>query len=127
MAKEKSVWHLARTVSLGAAFGEATLTLSDKGLLDHGMRGLAMASGKSPAVTRADLAAEIRRYAPPNVLITEDLTKLLETTARFIEQGGTLALQARPDPPLALDKLSALMRPGPDLVSLLGLTATVSK
>jgi hypothetical protein len=110
-----------------AAFAEATLTLADKGLLDHGSRGLAMASGKSPAVARAELAGEIRRYAPPNVLITEDLTKLLETTARFIEQGGTLALQARPDPPLALDKLSALMRPGPDLVSLLGLTATVSK
>jgi len=91
------------------------------------MRGLAMASGKSPAVTRADLAAEIRRYAPPNVLITDDLTKLLETTARFVEQGGTLALEARPDPPLALDKIGMLMRPGPDLVDLLGLTATLSK
>lgn len=110
-----------------AAFGEATLTLTDKGLLDHAMRGLAMASGKSPAATRADLAAEIRRYAPPNVLITDDLTKLLETTARFVEQGGTLALQARPDPPLSLDKMATLMRPGPDLVDLLGLTATVSK
>lgn len=110
-----------------AAFGEATLTLTDKGLLDHGLRGLAMASGKSPAATRADLAAEIRRYAPPNVLITDDLTKLLETTARFVEQGGTLTLLAKPDPPLALDKVGTLMRPGPDLVDLLGLTATLSK
>ena len=110
-----------------AAFGDATLTLSDKGLLEHGLRGLAMASGKSPAATRAELAAEIRRYAPPNVLITEDLTKLLETTARFVEKGGTLALKARPEPPLAMDKLLTLMRPGPDLVDLLGLTATLTK
>jgi hypothetical protein len=110
-----------------AAFGEATITLADKGLLDHGMRGLAMASGKPPAVTRADLAAEIRRYAPPNVLITDDLTKLLDTVARFVEKGGTLTLQARPDPPLALDRIATLLRPGPDLVSLLGLTATLSK
>jgi hypothetical protein len=109
------------------ALGEATLTLADKGLLDHGMRGLATASGKSPAATRADLATEIKRYAPPNVLITDDLTRLLETVARFVEQGGTLALQAKPDPPLALDKVGTLMRPGPDLVSLLGLTATLSK
>ena len=109
------------------AFGEATLTLADKGLLEHGIRGLAMASGKSPAVTRADLAMEIRRYAPPNVLITDDLTKLLETAARFVEQGGTLTLRARPDPPLGLDKMLTLMRPGPDLVDLLGLTATLSK
>ena len=110
-----------------AAFGDATLTLADKGLLDRGLRGLAMASGKSPSATRVELAADIRRYAPPNVLITEDLTKLLETTARFVEQGGILALQARPDPPLSLDNLLTLMRPGPDLVGLLGLTATLSK
>ncbi len=110
-----------------AAFGEATLTLSDKGLLDHGLRGLAMASGKSPAAARANLAEEIRRFQPANVLITDDLTKLLETVARFVEKGGILTLEAKPDPPLALNRLGTLARPGPDLVGLLGLTATLSK
>lgn len=110
-----------------AAFGAATLSLADKGLLDRAMRGLALASSQAPATARANLATEIRRYQPPNVLITEDLTKLLETTARFIEKGGTLTIEARPDPPFALDKFALLMRPGPDLVSLLGLAATLSK
>jgi hypothetical protein len=110
-----------------AVFGGGTLSLADKGLLDHGMRGLAMASAQAPATARANLAMEIRRYQPPNVLITEDLTRLLDTVARFVEKGGTLTLEAKPDPPLALNKFATLMRPGPDLVSLLGLTATLSK
>jgi hypothetical protein len=110
-----------------AAFAEAKFSLADKGLLDHGLRGLAMASGQAPVTARANLANEIRRYQPPNVLITEELTKLLDTTARFIEKGGTLTIQARPDPPLPLERLNTLMRPGPDLVDLLGLTATLSK
>jgi hypothetical protein len=110
-----------------AAFAGATLSLADKGLLDHGMRGLAMMSAKAPATARADLAEEIRRFQPANVLITDDLTKLLETVARFVEKGGTLTLEAKPDPPLALNRMSTLARPGPDVVSLLGLTATLSK
>ena len=60
------------------------------------------------------------------MLITDDLTKLLETVARFVEKGGTLTLDAKPDPPLGLDS-GLLRKPGPDLVSVLGLTATVSK
>jgi hypothetical protein len=110
-----------------AAFGGATLSLVDKGLLDHGIRGLAMARAQAPATARANLATEIRRFQPANILITDDLTKLLDTTARFVEKGGTLTIEARPDPPLALDKMATLMRPGPDLVDLLGLTATLSK
>ena len=35
---------------------------------------------------RANLAQEVRRYQPPGVLITEDMTKLLDTVARFVEQ-----------------------------------------
>jgi hypothetical protein len=69
---------------------------------------------------------EIRRYQPHGVLITHDMTKVLDTVARFVEQGGTLTLDARPQPPLGLDKLEYLSRPGADLVNALGLTATLS-
>lgn len=107
------------------ALGEAKLALADKGLLERSMRALSATSGQAPAATRTNLAREIRRYQPPNVLITEDMTKLLETVARFVEKGGTLTLDARPDPPFGLDKMQYLQQPGPDLVSLLGLTASV--
>ncbi len=113
--------------SSAAALADATLSLADKGLLDRSMRALSAASGQAPAATRANMAAEIRRYQPPNVLITDELTKLLETVASFVEKGGTLTLEARPDPPLAIARLGALRQPGPDLVSLLGVTATVKK
>ena len=119
--------NLLMLLGTKAAFTGATLSLADKGLLDHGLRGLAMMSAQAPATARANLAMEVRRYQPPNVLITEDLTKLLDTVARFVEKGGTLTLDARPDPPLELNKFTTLLRPGPDLVSLLGLTATLSK
>jgi hypothetical protein len=47
--------------------------------------------------------------------------------ARFVEQGGTLTIDAAPQPPLGLDKLDYLSRPGADLVNALGLTATLSR
>ena len=68
----------------------------------------------------------MRRYQPPGILITDDLTKLLDTVARFIESGGTLTLEAKPETPLGIDKLAYLRRPGPDLVNMLGLSATLS-
>jgi len=108
------------------ALGEAKLVLADKGLLERSMRALSATTGQPPAATRANLARDIRRYQPPNVLITDDMTKLLETVARFVEKGGTLTLDARPDPPFGLDKVQYLQQPGPDLVSLLGLTASVA-
>jgi hypothetical protein len=113
--------------SSAAALADATLSLADRGLLDRGFRALAGASGQAPAATRANMAAEIRRYQPPNVLITDDLTKLLETVAGFVEKGGTLTLEARPDPPLGIVRIGTMRQPGPDLVNLLGLTAKVSK
>ena len=73
------------------------------------------------------MAAEIRGYQPPNVLITDDMTKLLDTVARFIEQGGTLTVEARPDPPFGLDKARFLAQPGPDLINLLGLSASLAR
>ena len=69
----------------------------------------------------------MRRFQPPGVLITEDMTKLLDTVARFIETGGTLTLEAKPDPPIGIDKLEHFRRPGPDLVNMLGLGATLSR
>ncbi len=107
------------------ALGEARIVLADKGLLERTMKAIAATSARTPAATRAKLALEIKRYQPPNVLITEDMTKLLETVARFVETGGTLALDAKPDPPFGLDKVPYLQQPGPDLVSLLGITASV--
>jgi hypothetical protein len=109
------------------AFSAATLSLADKGLLDRGLKALSAATGRTPAAARANMANEIRRFQPPNVLITDDLTKLLDTVARFVEKGGTLTFDAKPDPPLGLRALGALARPGPDLVEVLGLTAKVSK
>ena len=70
---------------------------------------------------RNGFAQEVRRYQPPGMLITDDMTKLLDTVARFIESGGTLTLEAKPEPPIGIDKLAYLRRPGPDLVSMLGL------
>ena len=61
------------------------------------------------------------------MLITEDMTRLLDTVARFIETGGTLTIEATPDAPIGLDKLERFRRPGPDLVNMLGLAATLSR
>ena len=60
------------------------------------------------------------------MLITEDMTRLLDTVARFVEKGGTLTIEARPDPPFGIDKVRYLQTPGPDLVTLLGLSAAVA-
>jgi hypothetical protein len=116
----------SRLYGTTTALGEAKLVLADKGLLERTMRAISAASAQTAAATRANMARDIRRYQPPDVLITEDMTKLLETAARFVEKGGTLTLDARPDPPFGLDKVPYLQQPGPDLVSLLGLTATVA-
>lgn len=110
-----------------AAFSAATVSLADKGLLDRGLKALAAATGRTPAAARANMANDIRRYQPPNVLITDDVTKLLDTVAAFVEKGGTLTLNAKPDPPLTFLALGALSKPGPDLAGVLGLTAAVTK
>ena len=73
------------------------------------------------------LAAEIRRYQPPDVLITQDMSKLQDTIARFVEQGGTLTIEAKPQPTLGFEKLDYLLKPGADLVSALGLVATLAR
>jgi len=101
--------------------------VADKSLLERSLKALSTVTGQPIAKTRANLANEIRRYSPPGVLISERMTKLFDTIAQFIERGGTLTIDARPDPPVDLDRFTYLIRPDADLVSGLGLTATLSK
>jgi hypothetical protein len=110
-----------------AGLSAAKLVVVDRGLVERSLKAIATTSGQPLAAVRAGIAQQIRRYQPPDVLITEDMTKLLDTVARFIETGGTLAIEASPDAPLGIDKLAYFMQPGPDLVRLLGLKATLTK
>jgi len=110
-----------------AGLSGARLGVADRGLVERSLRAVATTSGQPLAAVRAGFAQEVRRFQPPGVLITEDMTKLLDTVARFIETGGTLTLEARPDPPIGIDKLEYFRRPGSDLVNMLGLSATLSR
>ena len=110
-----------------AGIGAAKFVVADRGLVERSVKAFATTSGQAPAAVRAAFAQEIRRYQPPGVLITEELSKLLDTAARFIERGGTFTLEAKPDSPIGLDKAQYFTRPGPDLVGILGLTATLSR
>ena len=109
------------------ALASAKLVLVDNGAIDRSVRALAAATGRPAADARANLASDIRGYQPPDILITQEFTKLLDTIARFVEQGGTLVVEARPDPPLGLAAASRLSIASPDLVHLLGLSATLSR
>ena len=110
-----------------AGLSGARLVVADRGLVERSLGAVATTSGQPVAAVRAGFAQEVRRFQPPGVLITEDMTKLLDTVARFIETGGTLTVEARPDPPIGMDKLKYFRRPGPDLVNILGLGATLSR
>ena len=114
---------------LGSKVGlaNAKVSLADRGILERTLKAVATTSGQLVVSVRNGFAQEVRRYQPPGILITDDLTKVLDTVARFIESGGTLTLEAKPETPLGVDKLAYLRRPGPDLVSMLGLSATLSK
>lgn len=110
-----------------AGLGGAKLVISDRGMVERSLKAVAVTSGQPLAQVRAGFAQEIRRYQPANVLITDQMTKLLDTVARFIENGGTLTLEAKPAAPIGMTQMAAFARPGPDLVSILGLTATLKK
>lgn len=110
-----------------AGLSGARLVVVDRGLVERSLRAVATTSGQPLATVRAGFAQEVRRFQPPGVLITEDMTRLLDTIARFIETGGTLTIEARPETPIGMDKLEYFRRPGPDLVNLLGLAATLSR
>ena len=53
-------------------------------------------TGQPVATLRADLARKCAAIQPPGVLISQAMTQLLDTVARFVEQGGTLT--SRPSP-----------------------------
>jgi hypothetical protein len=110
-----------------AGLGEAKLAVVDRGLVERSLKAVATTSGQSLAQVRSDFAQEVRRFQPAGILITEDLTKLLDTVARFIERGGTLTVEAKPETPIGLDKAEYFSRPGPDLMNVLGLSATLSR
>jgi hypothetical protein len=110
-----------------AALSSARLVVADKSLLERSLKVLSTMTGQPVARTRANMANEVRRYSPPGVLISESMTKLLDTVAQFVERGGTLTIDAKPDPPADIDRFTYLIRPDADLVSGLGLTATLSK
>ncbi len=109
-----------------AGLAAAQLVLVDKSLLERSLKALSTVTGKPASETRSNLAGEIRRYQPADVLISEDMTKLLDTVARFVERGGTLTIDARPEPPIDIEGLKPLGKPGADLVRLLGLSATLA-
>lgn len=110
-----------------AVLDSARLVLADASLLERGLKALSATAGQPVPTTRANLARDIRRFQPAGVLITPSLTQLLDTAARFVEQGGTLTFDAKPVPPLAIDRIDYLMSPGADLVDALGLSATLSR
>ncbi|MDP3160239.1 MAG: hypothetical protein Q8N31_09500 [Reyranella sp.] len=110
-----------------AVLDSARLVLADASLLERGLKALSATMGQPVSTTRANLARDIRRFQPADVLITPNLTQLLDTVARFVEQGGTLTFDAKPAPPLAIDRIDYLMSPGADLVDALGLSATLSR
>ncbi len=110
-----------------AALGSAQLRLVDKSLLERGLKALATVTGQPVSVTRANLARDIRRYQPSGVLISQAMTQLLDTVARFVEQGGTLTVDSKPEPPVGIDKVGYLVSPGADLMGVLGLSATLSR
>ena len=101
--------------------------MADKSLLDRGLKALSTVTGQPASVTRSNLARDIRRYQPSGILISQSLTQLLDTVARFVELGGTLTVDATPEPPVGFDRFDYLTSPGADLVSVLGLKATISK
>ena len=117
-------------VALGeskAALGSAKLVVVDKSFLERGLKLLSTYGGRSVVETRKNLAQEIRNYQPTDVMISQDLTKFLDTLARFVEQGGTLTVEAKPEQPLDVARLQALLQPGADVVAALGLTASLSR
>jgi hypothetical protein len=110
-----------------AGFGSAKLVVTDRGLVERTIKAMASLRGGQASAVRAGIAQDVRRFQPPGILITDDLSKLLDTVAKFIERGGTLTVDAKPPSPIGLDKAQYFARPGPDLVEVLGLSATLSK
>ena len=110
-----------------AGLSGARLVVADRGLVERSLGAVATTSGQALAAVRAGFAQEVRRFQPPGVLITEDMTKLLDTVARFIETGGTLTLEAKPDPPIGIDKAQYFTPARPRPGQRAGPSATLSR
>lgn len=131
---DEALWHALDDGDLlllsdsAAGLASARLVAADTSLLDRAARAYAAVTRQpfTPAI-RAGWAREVRRYQPPGVMISQAMTQLLETVARFVEQGGTLTVEAKPEQPVGLDRFDYLGSPGTDLVSVLGVTATLAK
>lgn len=110
----------------GAGLASVRLVATDQSLLERSARAFAAMTRQplTPAI-RAGWAREVRRYQPPGVMISQAMTQLLDTVARFVEQGGTLTIEAKPERPVGLDRFDYLAGPGADLVSALGVSATL--
>ena len=130
---DEAFWHAvddgdpAALYDSRAALASARLVLADASLLERSLKALATTTGQPVSAAKTSLAHDIRRFQPAGMLITQNLTLLLDAVARFVEQGGTLTFDARPEPPLAIDRIDYLTSPGADLVDALGLTATLSR
>jgi len=111
-----------------AGLASARVVAVDMSLLERSARAVAAMTRQplTPAI-RAGWAREVRRYQPPGVMISQAMTQLLDTVARFVEQGGTLTVEAKPERPVGFDRFDYLAGPGADLVTALGLTATLAK
>lgn len=102
----------------GISVDSARLRVMDRGIVDFSL--------KAMSISRSDAAREIRRFQPPSVLISQDMTALLDTVAGFVEKGGVLTIDANPDSPIALNASRRLFTRGADLMSMLGLSASRS-
>ncbi len=131
---DEALWHalddgdLLLLSDTAAGLASARVVAADQSLLERSAWAYAAMTRQplTPAI-RAGWAREVRRYQPPGVMISQAMTQVLDTVGRFVEQGGTLTLEARPERPLGLDRFDYLAGPGADLVSALGITATVAR
>ncbi len=131
---DEALWHALDEGDLlllsdsGAGLASARVVAVDQSLLERSARAVAAMTRQplTPAI-RAGWAREVRRYQPPGIMISQAMTQLLDTVARFVEQGGTLTIEAKPERPVGLDRFDYLAGPGADLVSALGVTATLAK
>ena len=131
---DEALWHALDDGDLlllsdsRAGLASARLTLADMSLLERSARAFAALNRQAatPAI-RANWAREVRRFQPTGMMISQGLTQVLDTVARFVELGGTLTLEANPERPVGIDRFDYLASPGADLVSALGITATLAK
>lgn len=129
---DESLWHAIDEGDLlllsdsGAGLASARVVAVNQSLLERSARAVAAMTRQPPTpAIRAGWAREVRRYQPPGIMISQAMTQLLDTVARFVEQGGTLTIEAKPERPVGLDRFDYLAGPGADLVSALGVTATL--